>query len=107
MSTSDRLENDRRTPNNQHERTGNWHLDKTLSLSHILTTLLMAGSIFYWANAMDKRVTVIETNSSHYDKDATAQAAAVRDNISEIKNALVRIEVKLDSKADKPYARSH
>ena len=96
---------DRRITNNQHHRLSNWHLDKTLSLSHILTTMLMAGSIFYWANAMDKRVTIIETNSNHYDKDISAQATAVRESITEIKSSLIRIEIKLDGKADKPLRR--
>jgi hypothetical protein len=101
VTKTEKFENDRRVSNNQHERLSNWHLDKTLSLSHILTTILMAGSIFYWANAMDKRVTVIETNSTHYDKDINAQAVAVRESISEIKSSLIRIEIKLDNKVDK------
>ena len=33
-----------------------WHLDKTLNISHILTTLVIAGSLFAYAGGMDKRV---------------------------------------------------
>ena len=37
-----------------------WHLDKTFNISHILTTLAIAGSMFTYANNMDKRVAVLE-----------------------------------------------
>ena len=37
-----------------------WHLDKTLNVSHLLTTLVIAGSLFAYANNMDRRVAILE-----------------------------------------------
>ena len=37
-----------------------WHLDKTLNISHLLTTLVIAGSLFAYANNMDRRVAILE-----------------------------------------------
>lgn len=33
-----------------------WHLDKTVSIAHILSTIVIAGSVFAWAMALEKRV---------------------------------------------------
>ena len=37
-----------------------WHLDKTLNVSHLLTTVVIAGSLFAYANNMDRRVAILE-----------------------------------------------
>lgn len=37
------------------ERRG-WHMDKTVSVSHIISTLLLAVSAFWWASSVDRRV---------------------------------------------------
>lgn len=37
-----------------------WHLDKTLNVSHIITTLAIAGTLFGYASSMDKRVAILE-----------------------------------------------
>ena len=36
-----------------------WHLDKTLNVSHLLTTVVIAGSLFAYANNMDRRVAIL------------------------------------------------
>ena len=33
-----------------------WHLDKTVSITHIISTLAIAGSVFLWATALEKKV---------------------------------------------------
>ena len=37
-----------------------WHLDKTLNVSHLLTTVVIAGSLFAYANNMERRVAILE-----------------------------------------------
>jgi hypothetical protein len=37
-----------------------WHVDKTLNVSHLFTTLVIAGSLFAYAGSMDKRVAILE-----------------------------------------------
>ena len=46
-----------------------WHLDKTVSLSHILTTAVLAASIFTWGANMDKRVSLVEQEQTRQEKD--------------------------------------
>lgn len=55
-----------------------WHLDRTLNISHILTTLAIAGSVFMYATSMDKRVAVLE-------EKITAQAQATQQSQQDIK----------------------
>ena len=33
-----------------------WHLDKTISVGHLLSTIVIAVSVFSWASAVDSRV---------------------------------------------------
>lgn len=62
-----------------------WHLDKTLNLSHLLTTVVIAGSLFAYAGGMDKRVAVLEEQMTT-QKQANEQARNdVRDLINDVK----------------------
>ena len=72
--------------NPQHfEDRRHWHLDKTLNLSHLLTTLVIAGSLFAYAGGMDKRVAVLEAQVLA-QKQANEQARNdVRELINDVK----------------------
>lgn len=37
-----------------------WHVDKTLNVSHIVATLMIAGTLFGFVSRMDQRVTILE-----------------------------------------------
>lgn len=103
----------------QHEqqRRDNWHLDKTLNVSHILATLTIASGIFLWAGKTDTRISLVEAslmnNKSGYEKsdehirsDAMRQDVLLRNELVEIKTALGRIEINLNSKADKDLVQA-
>lgn len=78
-----------------------WHLDKTFSISHLISTLVIAGSVFVWAGSMDKRVTIVENEIEHAKDAQNLLRAEMHENQEEIKRSLIRIEAKLDSKQDK------
>ena len=40
------------------ERNGGWHLDKRISIAHILTTLMMAIALAAWVFALQSKVDV-------------------------------------------------
>lgn len=73
-----------------------WHLDKTINISHILTTVTIAVSVFVWASSLEKR---IETTSqsvrfiSERQKDDKDEVRVLR---SEIRQDLNQINDKLD-----------
>lgn len=37
-----------------------WTLDKSFNVTHVLTTVGLIGSLFMYANSMDKRVAILE-----------------------------------------------
>lgn len=72
-----------------------WHLDKTVSVSHILTTLAIAGSVFVWASKIEQRIVIVETrlenasqSASQTQRDVRELAQVVRDEIR-----MLRMEV--------------
>lgn len=70
--------------------TQKWHLDKRVSVGHIITTmmaLIAAGAAY--AN-LTERVAVLEVQDS-----------AILQDLREIRRTVERIEDKLDRKADK------
>lgn len=84
-----------------------WGIDKRINISHIIATVILAGSLFAWANNVDNRMSVVEANLSHIeDRIDMDRTRANQDNrrtersLTEIKAQLVRMEDKLDEKAD-------
>lgn len=63
----------------------NWHLSKSVNLGHIVSTILLAASIFAWANKMDVRVSLLE------QKDQTDQV-----NVTRIEKKVDALTEKLD-----------
>lgn len=78
-----------------------WRFEKTVGIGHILTTLAIAASVFAWASSMDNRVTIVETKQANNILRADRIERDVKEAMLDIKNALIRIEAKLDRKADK------
>ena len=65
-----------------------WHLDKTLNVSHLLTTLVIAGSLFAYANNMDRRVAILEEKMQAQAMQNQQSAADVKELASEVKHEL-------------------
>lgn len=70
-----------------------WHLDKTISVSHILTTLAIAGSVFMWAMKMDQRVSIMEAKLEYTGQqlksaqsDVKELSLQIRDDIRQLRN---------------------
>lgn len=74
------------TPVEQDRR--HWHLDKTLNVSHLLTTAIIAGSLFAYANNMDKRVAVLEEKMQAQAIQNQQSAADVKELATDVKHEL-------------------
>ena len=83
------------------QRGKQWHIDKSFSIGHLLTTILIASSVFLWAGKMDSRMAIIEERQVTTKENQARIEASVHDNLSEIKNTLLRIEARMEHKADK------
>ena len=65
-----------------------WHLDKTLNISHLLTTLVIAGSLFAYASNMDRRVAILEEKMHVQSVENQRSASEVKDLAREVKDEL-------------------
>lgn len=78
-----------------------WHVDKRVSVGHIVTTLVVAVSLVVWMGRVESRTelnaTAIQALADRVERDDRRQELLV----TEIKNSLIRIEAKLDQKVDK------
>lgn len=85
----------------QGQRGKTWHVDKSVNVGYLLTSVIMAFSVIVWAFKMDTRVTVLEAQQVNQKENEAKTALLLRDNFVDIKESQLRIESKLDGKADK------
>lgn len=78
---------------------GKIKFDSTINLGHILTFLGFIVTIFVGWQNLDKRVVVLEENrhtqllkDKHQDLNISQQSDHIRDSLSEIKAAILRLE---------------
>jgi len=78
--------------------------DPTINAGHLLTFLGFLVTIFIgWTN-LDKRVVVLEENKNtqsirdkHQDAIIAGQSAQIRESLSEIKAAIIRLDQKIET----------
>lgn len=78
-----------------------WHLDKTVSIGHIITTLTVAGSVLIWAMNVSTRVSVLESEIVHGKLADSRIESQLKESVARIEAAVVRIEAAVERKADK------
>ena len=81
------------TPVEQDRR--HWHLDKTLNVSHLLTTVVIAGSLFAYANNMDRRVAVLEEKMQAQAAQNQRSTEEVRELATDVKHELRLLRTEL------------
>jgi hypothetical protein len=62
-----------------------WHLKKEIQLTHVVSTLMLAGAVFAYVSKIDQRLTIVETQLI-----AQREASAVQ------RVQLERMDAKLD-----------
>lgn len=75
-----------------------WHVDKTISITHILTTITIAGSAFVWAGKQDNRITRLEEREKtqaevdrRQDESRTNDMQYIRDAVREIRSDIKQL----------------
>lgn len=76
----------------------NWHLEKTVSVSHILTTLAAVGTLAVMGSKFDTRLSLVEqlvaaqhAVDNRQDRDAAASREVVRQQLRDISDKLDRL----------------
>lgn len=86
-----------------------WHLDRRVSVGHIVTTVVVATSAIVWMLRLESRVLLNEQaivaqadRIGWVERAVKEDQAEIRASLDRIWNGLQRVEDKLDRKADKP-----
>ncbi|MQA67469.1 MAG: hypothetical protein GEU76_16460 [Alphaproteobacteria bacterium] len=86
-----------------------WHLDRRVSVGHIVTTVVVATSAIVWMLRLESRVLLNEQaivaqadRIGWVERAVKEDQAEIRAALDRIWNGLQRVEDKLDRKADKP-----
>lgn len=74
----------------------NWRVDKTISLSHIVSTLMVAVSVFIWASALERRVDQNATGIANLKDQMELQIRLSEIQRKEFRQDLQLIGKKLD-----------
>jgi hypothetical protein len=62
-----------------------WHLKKEIQITHVVSTLMLAGAVFAYVSKIDQRLTIVET-----------QLIAQREASAAQRVQLERMDAKLD-----------
>lgn len=73
-----------------------WHLDKSVSIGHIITTLAAVGSFVAWALKQESRVTNIEAMTRQNAQAIEMEKTDRKDLKNEIRSELKEIRVLLE-----------
>ncbi len=97
--------NEQRDNQHRDDNRRKWHVEKSINVGHVLTTLSLALAAVIYATTMDKRVTVLESQQS-------SQASTQRDTdtkqdqmIAAVREDLKEISRKLDRLIERTYSR--
>lgn len=83
------------------EMPGGWHLDKKVSIGHIVTTAVVVIGVVIYAVRQEGRIDGTEQEISFNKERIEKLDRDYRQGMSEIKGLLERIDNKLDRKVDK------
>lgn len=73
-----------------------WSLDKRVNLSHIIGTILIATSVFMWANKMENRISVLESQVVAQQAVDARQDRAIKESLDVLRTDLRAIQTRLD-----------
>ena len=72
-----------------------WHLDKTLNITHLLATISVVGSLFAFANSMDRRVAILEEKMQMQSQQNQRSNDEIRDLASDVKDEIRLLRTEL------------
>lgn len=78
-----------------------WHLSKSVSLVHIVTTLsVMTGAVWYFATT-DNRITMVEKDQSYLNATVNRVEQQQKDQGKELSNQITNLRNETNNNFDK------
>jgi hypothetical protein len=73
-----------------------WHLNKSVTYGHLVTTATAVLGVVWWAASVEKQVEVNAAEVGHVREIVQLQNAYTNDKIDEIKKSIEAMDKKLD-----------
>ena len=77
-------------------RQESWHIKKEITWGQIVTTLVVAASMFWWVADVDKRVEQNTTEIAHAKELMQIEQKHVRGTVDTIEKKVDKVDTKLD-----------
>jgi len=78
------------------EETGGWHLDRRISIGHLMTTATLLVAMMLWAGRMDTRISLLEVTLTRQVNVDRRQDEATQLLREEIREELRSLNEKMD-----------
>ena len=82
---------DRRAP-----RPERWHIKREFQLGHLITTLVMAGSVIMYIGKMEQRIALVEQTVQQQRERDDRQDRAIAEALGAINARLSKLDDKMD-----------
>ena len=69
-----------------------WHMNKSVNLTHILTTLTLAAALFVWGGKLETRIALVEQAQSHQ----TQGLEEIKGYLKEIRQDMKELQRSID-----------
>ncbi|MBI5138005.1 MAG: hypothetical protein HZA24_11815 [Nitrospirae bacterium] len=76
--------------------TGNWHLDRRVSVGHLVTTLTVLVAMVLWGARLETRIVLMEQDAARQARVDARQEADVQRLREEIREELKSLNAKMD-----------
>ena len=77
-----------------------WHVDRTFNISHIVSVIVLLGTVVGYTGSVEKRVLVLEERLSELTKKFELNQESARELVKDIRDELRAIRLEA-AKADK------
>lgn len=84
---------------------GRWHIDRTVNISHIIATLLLAAAVFSWGSRIEQRIALVEAQAARQNVIDQTQDQEFRRYVVEMREDIRSLAGKIDRLIEKGTAR--
>lgn len=74
-----------------------WHLNKSINIGHLLTTLVIAGAFYNWSVTLEVRQAQLNARVDTVERVQTLQNDAVIRELNHIKSSFESVNKKMDT----------
>ena len=79
-----------------------WHIDKRISVGHLLTTVLVAGGVLLWVNDLDSRVKLNEQSIITIQKEMKESEDRIVRRLDQLLGYSQRLDDRINSMLNNP-----